>query len=377
LGAALLFGPRAALLLAVAVCAVDWSARRGPLHKVLFNVGALTLSGLAAASVGLWLPDERWLLLAGGAVAGVVYYAVNIGLLTTAISLETHEPWMNVARERFTWLFLHYVVYGVVGGMIAIAYLTAGLIGILVFAVPVVLVRKAQLDYIEHTESSVRALREAATTIERQNTSLTDAYALLRDRTTETMESLAAAVDARDSYTAGHSRRVQEIAAAIGRQLDLDGESLESVSFAALFHDVGKLAVPESVLLKPGPLDDSEWEAVRRHPEEGERIIGHLGFLAHATTAIRHHHERFDGRGYPDGLAGYDIPLGARILHVADAFDSMVSSRVYRPALPLHEAFAELERGSGSQFCPDCVAALRRAIAAGALADIVESNLAA
>lgn len=374
---AAIFGPRAALLLAAAVCAVDWSANRGPLHKVLFNVGALTLAGTAASSLFLLVPDGRWQLIAGSAVAGAVYYLVNIGLLTTVIMLETHESWLQVARARFAWLFVHYVVYGVVGGMIAVAYDAVGLLGMIVFALPLALVRKAQLDYVEHTEENVRALRDAAATIERQNSSLTHAYALLQDRAMETMESLAAAVDARDAYTAGHSRRVQEVAVAIGLELGLRDEALESVSFAALFHDVGKLALPDSVLLKPGPLDADEWEVVRRHPEEGEKIIGHLGFLSSATSAIRHHHERFDGSGYPDGLSGAEIPVGARILHVADAFDSMVSSRVYRPALPLQTAMDELRRGTGAQFCPDCVAALERALASGILDDVVEDELAA
>ena len=197
---------------------------------------------------------------------------------------------------------------------------------------------------------------------------------LLRDRATEAMESLAAAVDARDTYTAGHSRRVQEIAVAIGRELDLDGPELESLSFAALFHDVGKLAVPDALLLKTGPLDDKEWWIVRRHAEEGERIIGHLGFLSDATPAIRHHHEHFDGTGYPDGLRGHAIPLGARVLHVADAFDSMTTTRVYRAARSLAEARDELRRGSGSQFCPSCVAALEKLIADGTMAHVLDVN---
>ncbi len=374
---AAIFGPRAALVLAVTVCAVDWSANRGPLHKTLFNVGTLTLSGYVAATVFLVVPDGRWQLIAGSVAAGLAYYLVNIGLLTSAITLETHASWLALARERFAWLGVHYLVYGIVGGMIAVAYDAVGLVGMIVFALPLALVRKSQLDYLEHTEANVRALRDAADTIRHQNASLTDAYALLQNRATEAMESLAAAVDARDAYTAGHSRRVQEVSVAIGLQLGLEAEALESVSFAALFHDVGKLAVPDAVLLKPGPLDDSEWDVVRRHPEEGEKIIAHLGFLTNATAAVRHHHERFDGSGYPDRLAGSAIPLGARILHVADAFDSMVSSRVYRSALPLRTAIEELRRGTGSQFCPDCVAALERAIAAGALDIVLREDLAA
>ncbi len=190
------------------------------------------------------------------------------------------------------------------------------------------------------------------------------------------MESLAAVVDARDAYTAGHSRRVQLVAVAIARELGVDGDELESISYAALFHDIGKLAVPDSVLLKRGPLDEGEWWNVHEHPVEGERIIGHLGFLLGAAPAIRHHHERFDGTGYPDRLAGQDIPLGARVLHVADAFDSMISSRVYRIGLPLEAAVAELHGGCGAQFCPLCVAAFDRALRSGALDDLVREAVA-
>jgi HD-GYP domain-containing protein (c-di-GMP phosphodiesterase class II) len=374
LAGAAMFGPRVALPVAVAVCAVDWSARRGKLHRSAFNVGVIVLSTVAGALVYGVLPSSPWAFVAGGAVAGAVYYAVNIGLLTSAISIDAEERWLETFRSRFGWLFPHYLVYGLVAAMVATAYTQAGALSLFVFAVPLILVRKSQLDYIAHTEESVRKLREAAETIERQNESLTHANVALRDRATEAMESLAAAVDARDTYTAGHSRRVQEIAIAIGRELRLEELELDSLSFAALFHDVGKLGVPDSVLLKAGPLDDDEWVIIRRHSEEGERIIAHLGFLSDATPAIRHHHEHWDGTGYPDGIRGAAIPLGARILHVADAFDSMISERVYRPAMSVGDALRELRRASGSQFCPTCVAALDTIVARGALAHLVEPS---
>jgi diguanylate cyclase (GGDEF)-like protein len=374
LAGAALFGPRAALPIAVAICAVDWSANRGKLHRTVFNLGLIVLSSVAGAIVYVVLPGGNWAFVAGGAIAGAVYFAVNVGLLTSAISLETGERWMETFRSRFAWLFPHYLVYGLVAAMVAVAYTYAGALALFVFAVPLILVRKAQLDYIEHTEESVRRLREAAETIERQNESLTHANIALRDRATEAMESLAAAVDARDTYTAGHSRRVQEIAIAVGRELQLEEPELESLSFAALFHDVGKLGMPDSVLLKAGPLDEDEWLIVRRHSEEGERIIGHLGFLSDATPAIRHHHEHWDGSGYPDGLRGPEIPIGARVLHVADALDSMISDRVYRSAMPLEEALRELRRSSGIQFCPTCVAALDTVVARGALAHLVSAR---
>ena len=148
------------------------------------------------------------------------------------------------------------------------------------------------------------------------------------------MESLSATVDARDAYTAGHSRRVQQLALAIGRELGLSQAELDLLGHAALFHDIGKLAIPDAILLKPASLTDEEWELMQRHADEGARIIDRLGFLNDAVPAIRHHHERFDGTGYPDGLEGEEIPLGARIIHVADALDSMLTTRIYRAARP-------------------------------------------
>ncbi len=373
LAGAALFGPRAALPLAIAVCTAEWLVHRTTLQKMVFNAATLTLSALAGAAVYAQLPSSVWLYTALGAAAGVAYYAVNIGLLTTVIAIETQERWLDVLRKRFEWLLVYYAMYGVVASMLAVAYGLEGALGLIVFAAPLVLVRKAQADYIKHAESSAQKLREAAAIIQHQNETLVEANTLLRTRATDAMESLAAAIDARDTYTAGHSRRVQRIALAIGRELGLEGFELDAVSFAALFHDVGKLGVRDDVLLKQGPLDEADWWEIRRHPEEGERIIGHLGFLADSTPAIRHHHERFDGSGYPDRLRGEEIPISARVLHVADALDSMLSSRVYRPALPLEHALEELAQGRGSQFCPRCADALNRRDRKGVLDDVFAS----
>ena len=221
--------------------------------------------------------------------------------------------------------------------------------------------------YLQHTQRSTSKLREAAATIRSQNASLEQANRLLRERSTAAMESLSATVDARDAYTAGHSRRVQYLALAIGRELGLSQAELDLLGHAALFHDIGKLAVPDAVLLKPATLTNPEWELMQRHAYEGARIIDRLGFLNDAVPAIRHHHERFDGSGYPDGLAGEEIPLGARIIHVADALDSMLTTRIYSPARPAHAALDELREGADSQFCPRCVGALDRLVDGGAL----------
>jgi len=364
LAGAALFGPRAALPLAVATVAVEWSSRRDAWYYVCFNIGALSLASLAAAAVfSIGSSDTatgELVIAAAGLVAGGAYFVVNTGLLSGAMALEGHDKWRSVWNERFSWLLPHYVAFGAVGGAIALAYSAIGLYGLAVFVLPLFLMRKTMAAYLGHTEKSTKKLRKAAETIRQQNVSLEQANRLLKERSTAAMESLSATVDARDAYTAGHSRRVQQLALAIGRELGLSQAELDLLGHAALFHDIGKLAIPDAILLKPASLAPDEWALMQRHADEGARIIDRLGFLQDAVPAIRHHHERFDGTGYPDGIAGEEIPLGARIIHVADALDSMLTTRIYRAARPADEALEELRRGSGSQFCPRCVSALER-----------------
>jgi diguanylate cyclase (GGDEF)-like protein len=173
--------------------------------------------------------------------------------------------------------------------------------------------------------------------------------------------SLAKAVDARDTYTGHHSERVTELAARVAVRLGLDAEQVELTRLAASLHDLGKLAIPEEMLKKAGTLTDSERLVLERHPQIGFRMLDSLGvdLIAHL---VLHHHERWDGAGYPDGLSGEQIPLGSRIIFVTDAYDAMTSDRLYRPRRSSRAALAELERCAGSQFDPGIVAAFREEI---------------
>jgi len=364
LAGAAMFGSRAALPLAITIAAVQWSAVRNPIHQSIFNVGAISLAILTAASVFTLGWEENGighLVTAGsGLAAGAAYFAVNTGLLAAAMAVEGHDRWRQVWRERFSWLFPHYVAFGAIAGAMALAYEAIGLYGLAVFVLPLLIMRKTMAAYLGHTARSAHKLRAAAETIRSQNASLEQANKLLKERSTAAMESLSATVDARDAYTAGHSRRVQQLALAVGREMGLSQAELDLLGHAALFHDIGKLAIPDAVLLKASTLTTDEWSLMQRHADEGARIIDRLGFLNDAVPAIRHHHERFDGTGYPDGLKGEEIPLGARIIHVADALDSMLTTRIYRAARPASEALDELRRAAGTQFCPRCVAALER-----------------
>jgi len=192
--------------------------------------------------------------------------------------------------------------------------------------------------------------------------SLTAAEAETRAAYVGAIRALAAALDARDPYTAGHSERVSELSVRIGQQMHLTDADLDVLRLGALLHDIGKIGLSDEVLRKPASLTAEEFEQIKRHPALGARILRLVPFLAPHLPIVELHHERPDGQGYPFGLRGDDIPLGARIVHVADAFDAMTSARAYRPARGALEAIAELRRLAGTQFDPASVDALVAAV---------------
>ena len=177
---------------------------------------------------------------------------------------------------------------------------------------------------------------------------------------------LARAIEARDPYSSGHAARVTAIAEVIAARLGWDDEQIDVLRIGAALHDIGKLAVPDTVLRKPGPLSQAELDHVRAHPQEGAKMLGLVGTLRAAVPCVLHHHERWDGHGYPTGSAGEEIPIEARVLAVADAYDAMTSDRPYRRALTSERAISELERCAGTQFDPDVVAVFAEAWRHGA-----------
>lgn len=175
-----------------------------------------------------------------------------------------------------------------------------------------------------------------------------------------TIRALADALDAKCDYTAGHSLRVSRIAVLVGRQLGLPEDNLRDIELGGILHDIGKIGVPESILWKPDKLTPEEREIMSRHPVKSAEIIGDLKGLVRAREYVKHHHEYYDGSGYPDGLAGDKIPIGARIILVSDAYDAMTTDRPYREAIGHERAIAELRKLAGTQFDPEVVAGLLR-----------------
>jgi len=210
--------------------------------------------------------------------------------------------------------------------------------------------------------SAARVLRGRRRALEQQSEALLDAYRRLERSSLEAIESLNAAVDAKDPSTAGHSQRVEEIALRIGRELQFDPARLELLRLGALFHDIGKLAVPDAILLKPARLTRQEFELIKRHCNDGARIVDRFGPLRPVVSIIRHHHEHWSGAGYPAGLEGETIPIEASIVGVADSWDAMTTNRPYKAMLSVEEAREEVKRCRGTQFRPDVVDALLGAL---------------
>lgn len=185
-------------------------------------------------------------------------------------------------------------------------------------------------------------------------------YSGLREAYADTVRSLVGALEAKDPYTRGHSERVAKYAVAIGNRMQMDPRIIDQIERAALLHDLGKLAIPRTLLVKPGKLSHSEMLTIREHPDVGARMIERVPHLRELAGFVRYHHERFDGAGYPCGVSGSGIPAVARVLAVADSYDAMTSTRAYRPAMNADRAMQELVSGSGSQFDPAVVNAFMR-----------------
>ena len=311
---------------------VEWGRTRTPLARLAFDVGILTLASLAAAAVFAVRPDgvdAQASLIAAGVLAGLVYFAIAAAApLAIAARIAGTSVW-NAWRATLGWPLLQMVAAGLLAGVVAIAYGSSGLWTLALIAVPLLLARSTQdreasraQRRVAELQSHVDALEVRAGTVFRENEGL-------REHSTALIEALTTLTDERE--TAGHSREVQRLAVAVGNELRLSNPELEVLAHAALLHDLGKLAVPDAVLLKGEELSEEDWEQLRGHAGAGATLVGRLAYLDDAVPAIRHHHERFDGLGYPDGLYGEEIPLGARIIHVAEATVSMLNADPQSP----------------------------------------------
>lgn len=200
-------------------------------------------------------------------------------------------------------------------------------------------------------ESGIKAISQM-NTIKEINDELKDTYDKLERAYMESIQTLRYTVEAKDTYTRGHSDRVSEFSVLIGKHLGLSNEDLKVLQIGGLFHDIGKIGVPDSILLKEGKLTDDEYSEIKNHPTIGAHILSNATIFQNIIPIVKHHHEKYDGNGYPSKLKGEDIPYFARIAAIADTFDAMTSKRTYRDALPLEVVIAEIEKCKGTQFDP-------------------------
>jgi putative nucleotidyltransferase with HDIG domain len=352
LGATLTLGPAGAVATALAESAGMALRYRTGWFRSLFNAGSSVLANLAAWAAWLALRnlpvDSAVLSFAiSGAVAGVVQHAIDMMLLSGVLNLATGSP-LRPQIEAGLRTAPYHVFYGYAAVSFAVLGARWGVVGVSFALAPVValqltLVALAMRTRVHETQSAeyVDRLRDQRVRTERSY----DA----------TLVALTHALDARDKETEGHSRRVVEYTRILAEQVGIDGHDLKVLCHGALLHDIGKIGVPDAILHKPGPLTEDEWTVMRRHPEIGALMIEDVEYLTEARRILLHHHERWDGSGYPLGLRAGRIPVGARIFAVADAVDAMTQDRPYRRRLSLDQAREEVVRNRGTQFDPEAV----------------------
>ena len=452
-------GPGPALAIAGVTALLQWLRTRRLFHRGLFDASNFALSGGAAAlayQVLAALDSSTPARVGAALVAGLVYNALNAGLVCVAMSLSEATPLGTIWNERFRWARFHYLAFGPLALACTIAYEKIGVVGLVAFSLPPALLMFSVRQYLERTRTAVEEVRRANDDLRHANEQLAqaneDLHELFRlagglaarahDRTAlvgyveealeritgtrvavtagdaakgvklvaggrqvgglefspragfdgarwerlrdallpqlatalesaelvarvkkthlDTIAALSRSMEAKDYYTGGHTERVAEISVSVAARLGYSGADLEAIEIGALLHDIGKIGIPEAILQKPGPLDDDEWEVMQRHPVISDYILSEVELHPIVRQIARWSHERIDGMGYPDRLSGAEIPLPARIVLVADAFDALTSDRAYRPGRGTFEALQELRAHAGTQFCPMVIEALEQ-----------------
>jgi diguanylate cyclase (GGDEF)-like protein/putative nucleotidyltransferase with HDIG domain len=342
----LLLGPNETMIVAAVSAWSQCSFRikeRNPAYRTLFSMACLVVTVQAAGTIYIWLGGEPGVFDIGTLAKPLVgaatsYFLINTAMIATAIALSTHQNIVKVWNENFLWSAPSYFVGA---GAAALAVGVFSLVSVRwllpLAAAPLYLTYRSYKVYLGRIDDEQRHVREMA------------------DLHLATIEALALAIDAKDQTSQSHIRRVQLYAAALARALGMTENDIQGVKTAALLHDIGKLAVPEHILSKPGPLTPEEFQKIRAHPKVGADIISAVPFPYPVSPLILSHHERWDGKGYPSGLKGEDIPLGARILSVVDYFDALMAERPYHKAMGFDAAMGLLQQEAGKGLDPTVV----------------------
>ena len=345
--ALLRFGPAAAVMVgAMGSLSNGLFPKRQPSHQLLFNVALTMIESWTAGLVFLWLNGHSLALRNPGtypAVAGssLAYFVVNTGGIAIILALCTQQNIYALWKETFLWTAPSYFAGACVSTLAMLLFNShAGYVLILL----------TPLGWVMYQNYATTAARTEEKQQHIEELQLGQEH--LADLYLATIKSLALAIDAKDQYTHQHILRVQRYAVATAVQMGITGIELEAINTGALLHDIGKLGVPEYVLLKPGRLTDDEFAKIKKHPEIGAAILDPVEFPWPVLPVVRSHHEKWDGTGYPDGLKGEDIPRTARVLAVADVYDALTSSRSYRSAWTHERACEVILKDRGTHFDP-------------------------
>jgi len=359
IAAYVLYGTGAAVWVSLAQALVNSiTPRRKPLRKAAFNFGSFALSAFAAGELyrlvgGMTPPTAIGPTLLAVALSAGAYFLVNTTLTAVAIASSEGQNVVSVWRTNYSWMPVNFGATAVQGAALALAYQALGLFGVFVFTVPLCV-----------AWFSFRLYMTKSTEVRQRNEELSTVNELLR-QTNDRLEqshisvigALIGALEAKESHLSGHAATTMHYSVEVGRKLGLGADEIAGIKLGALFHDVGKIGVPESLLSKPDELTDEEWVEMRAHPTIGASLLGNVPMLDRIRPIVLAHHENFDGTGYPAGLKGSEIPLAAQIISVADSYDAMTSERPYRIALRPKQALRELRANAGTQFNPVVVEA--------------------
>ncbi len=298
-----------------------------PPHKSIFNVtqSVIVTSIMSVTYVysGGSIGSFNFLSTIIITLIGVV---LNTSIISGYLALVSDSKFVETWISNIKGTLPSSIAVGVIGIIIALAYIGYGYGAVILFFGPLLLARYSFKLYIE-----------------------------MRNLYLSTIQALNKTVEAKDPYTSGHANRVEKFAVDLAKAYHLPFEGIQNLKTASILHDIGKIGIHDEILNKASRLTQEEFQEIMRHPSIGAEIISKVDFLNDITTIVKHHHERYDGKGYPDGLSGDDIPIEAAILTIADSYDAMTSDRPYRKAMTAHDAIEELRKNSGTQFHPELV----------------------
>lgn len=347
----ILFGPLGTLVASTVFAITAAIKFRSPLNRMVFNFSNHILAGMLINVLihisGIEMGSWKYPLIELAIVlpACIIMFVSTTVLISIGIGIDQEQSSYAIWKEQYSWMVAYYIGMGFITFALMFAYIYAGLLGILTMVIPLALLRISQVQYVEHTRTVVNDIRS-------KNQELEKIAVEINAMNEGLLITLSEIIDLQDPYVLGHSKQVSKYAAEMARSLGLNEKQTDLIRRAGLLHDIGKLGISREILTKPARLTPKEFEIIKNHSTLGSELIKNSPSLRPLMPIVRHHHEFFNGEGYPDKLSGIQIPIEARIVAVADAIEAMISDRPYRKALKPEAIIEELNKHSGTQFDP-------------------------